>query len=817
MSRTINYSLPASQGGGKLTSFTYSRSLGELIGTWSAEVAGGTFTAGNAFSVPCMKNGLIERAWKDPDGLWHLSGKDAGVRLMRTTPPAKSLKSGNAKAVIGDLADFCGLACHMNENGLSGFSVRSAVTGTTCAEAILELAMLSGCIAYIDNNGGLVVAPPATAAPSFSVTLDDAGSELDLDGYATFVAVVVTRRKKTLKEEEEESGGETGGESGSRYHYRGVTPPGTVSSETHSGQFSFTDTTGKLVNGSYLVTILEPLKALSRSETTITRDNVTVKTVEEHFYRIQSKNAWRGRQEYRLFAWAESGYKIEKTVSGTYWRGENLEQVFFGETTTETMGRNFSITSVPWASEDWEGKLDMVTKEEIVRTTVRTGSQEPDANMPPYAPPFDMTLTREYKRMDFGRGLFCTETETRYEARQLGQIAGLKKWNPVTEQYEPYTPSFSSGTRYQGLATHTSPDWVAVESTRVTYEKYKDNGDCVVSTRSEWCDDGAKWFMAHGIVKTGDEDVDKYQEDYAKFSQKTNGLEVSVNGGSYAGAWQFLELPGRVLVIADEDSEDYSINSEDWYFNGSYVPSKVCPHFEEESLRCGVYGISAIGDFRGETCPYHGRSGGNSLSWRGCVRAKAALEQAKAEQDRPLLEPPVVGTAGTLVSERDVPAAGYRREFYVDDIISESSAQGIANDAAANILSVKGTKGLRKTVTIPYDGSIVPNGSVVSVNHDWINMQTTVSYRVSGVIPDFAIPASMSGIADGVDGRNSARQTRPMSGTVTAIRSSGTVVVNINGMEYDCSTRLISIGVGDSVLVSFSSGNSLHGHIIERL
>ena len=34
---TRDFRFPASQGGGKLVSFTYSKSLGELVGTWSAE------------------------------------------------------------------------------------------------------------------------------------------------------------------------------------------------------------------------------------------------------------------------------------------------------------------------------------------------------------------------------------------------------------------------------------------------------------------------------------------------------------------------------------------------------------------------------------------------------------------------------------------------------------------------------------------------------------------------------------------------------------------------------------------------------------
>ena len=243
-----------------------------------------------------------------------------------------------------------------------------------------------------------------------------------------------------------------------------------------------------------------------------------------------------------------------------------------------------------------------------------------------------------------------------------------------------------------------------------------------------------------------------------------------------------------------------------WYLNGGYVPSRFCPHYDRQSQSCGVFGIAAVGDFEGEKCPYAGQG------WNPCVRARAALEQARSEQDRPLLEPPVVGIAS--IGNRHV---GYQREIYADEIMTDAQAQGIATAAAQNILKVKGTKGLRKTVTIPYDGEIVPDGCVVSVTHDWSNMRTTVSYRVSGDIPDFLIPASVAGVASGISDRDAGRRTRPMSGTVTAVHDDGTVFVNVSGVTYPCSTKLINIGPGDAVLVSFTSGNAVRGHVVERM
>ena len=170
--KTFDFSLNDVKNGGKITAFNYSHGLNDLVGSWSACVAGGTFKAGETISFSnttsgesisssnLMHNGIITRAYKDYEGLWHIEGKDAGINLMKSTPDVASLPIGNAKAVIQFLADFCGISLSMNVNGLSGFNVRSLISASTCAEAILELALISGLIAYINNNGELVLVSP---------------------------------------------------------------------------------------------------------------------------------------------------------------------------------------------------------------------------------------------------------------------------------------------------------------------------------------------------------------------------------------------------------------------------------------------------------------------------------------------------------------------------------------------------------------------------------------------------------------------------------------------------------------------------------
>ena len=102
------FNLNSGLNGGKITGFNYSRSLNELTGSWSAEVAGGSFKAGNSINIGgVLANGIITNAYKEGTDLWHLEGKDAGVRLMKSTPDVETLPTGGASTVIQKLAKTC--------------------------------------------------------------------------------------------------------------------------------------------------------------------------------------------------------------------------------------------------------------------------------------------------------------------------------------------------------------------------------------------------------------------------------------------------------------------------------------------------------------------------------------------------------------------------------------------------------------------------------------------------------------------------------------------------------------------------------------
>ena len=787
--RVLDYNLNDQKNGGHVTGLSYSRSLNELISSWSATVAGGSFTAGESISFSgVMTNGIISRAYKDYEGLWHIEGKDSGVKLMRSIPDISEIPTGNAQSVISYLATLCGLELIMTTEGLSGFNVRSCISGSTCAEAILEIAMLSGCIAFIDNAGKLNISAPVKNTPNFEIVIDDSGSDIDLDGYATQTLVNLTRRK--WPDTNDDDPGES-----TETTYSGTTPSTSPYRQTFSGTFS---------GGSYSITKLMPFDVVEKLEATFTdsNHNITLTVKEEHDYNHRFKTIWRQDQEYVLFAFIETGYTLTKTTQGTY-KTSSAESLTFTETTTETMERDMSVFDAVNLPDDWQGELKMVDTETITRSTLRTGGKDVTQNMPDYSPPFDSKITRNFTRERNGRGLFCNETESTYEARQVGTI------NPVKLNGENI-PHFMLDSDL-AIQTHSTPEWVLVNHYRTYYERYNRNGECVLSTKSEYNDDGAEWLTAHALSDTGDENINDYQKAYAKFSQNSQGLDISLGSNSISGAWQFIELQGRTkntrVISSDEGKNIGSIS--DWYNNGEFILTPVCPFYNDSTSSCNIHNLS-YDSSEGCLLKNKGTSG-----WIYCARALAALDLAR-QQDIAQVENVIIGSASVKNLTSKTPAAGYQRDLYIDELLSDEQAQFIANTIAQNILNVKGIKGIRKTITIPYSPEIEINGSIVEVSHDWENLQTSVSYLTSGEIPDFMISQSVAGIAAFVSARENSRVNIPKYGTIISC-SNGYAQVQIGSNSYSCTTRLKNLTQGDICLVSFAAGNKLRGQVIARL
>ena len=789
---TQTFSLDAINNGGNVTAFTYSHGLNELCGAWSAIIANGTFMAGDTISfAPVMTNGIISRAQKDSSGLWHIEGYDAGIRLMRSTPDINDMPTGDTKKVIQFLAGFCGISLIMSGSGLSDFNVRSLVSASTCAEAILELAMFSGLIVFIGNDGNLHVQNPAPkGSPALGqLVINDSGSDFDLDGYATQVTVVL--RKSSLNDDEEDT-------SEANVYYTGSTPSSSPHRNTLSGSFD---------DGEYSITMLEPFGVAERVFTRITENDITIETEENHIYTYKHKTIWRDKQEYVLFAFIETGYTIKKTTTGSY--GGDL---FFSETTTETLSRELSLSDAVGVPEDWMGDINMVGSENITRSTLREGGKAVNENMPDYSPPFDSQIERKYFRERRGKGLLCKETEKRYEARQVGTIS------PIKVDGEP-VPHFMLQSNL-AIQTHSTPQWVEIDTYRTYYEKYDDEGNCVLSTRSEYCDDGSKWLTENALSDSGDEDTDEYQKSYAKFSQVSSGLDVSLGSSVITSAWHFVELPGRRKNYKQKqgknNEDDITLdNIEEWYSNGAYLPSNVCPHYNSSAEICNVSALDNEAESEEGTTNNDCFRRKGKYHWMDCSRAVQALEIAR-EKEKKHIDAPIIKTASLSGTTSKSPTVGYKREIYINDELNEEEAGEIADEIAQNILKVKGIKGLRKTVTIPYAPDISPDGSILEVSHDWEALTTSVTYRTEGSIPDFLVAQSVSGIATFISARDISRLSGPKYGVVSEIKDN-IITVNIGGSSVKCSTKLNNLGEGDNVLVSFPSGHKLRGQVIARL
>ena len=775
--KTLDFNLNSSKNGGKISAFNYSRSLNELVGSWNANVAGGSFKAGNSISFGnVLTDGIISRAFKDSSGLWHLEGKDAGVKLMRSTPDISELPKGNAKSVLSYIAEFCDISFSMSGNGLDGFNVRSIITGSTCAEAVLELAMFSGCIAFIDNNGRLCVATPNSFKPTFNDVLDDSGSDFDLDGYATHVLVSLTRKNIEDSSNDDDEQVE---------FYSGSTPSTSPDTVSYSGL---------LPNGTFSYSILQPFNVTKSASSSVTQNGVTVTTNEEHDYEYKHKTIWRDNTEYVLFAFCEKSYTLTRVTEGDYLTSTG-NNAHFKETTTETMNRSFSVFDAVGVPDDWKGQIDMIDSEAITRSTVREGSVVPDENMPPFAPPFDSKITRSFSRDNRGKALFVQEIEQSYEARQVGSIAPVKSNGQLLPHF-----LFDS---YLAIPTHSSPQWVLVNHYTDYYEQYNDDGECIVSAKSDYSDDGAKWLSEHALSSTGDDNLDALQEAYAKFSQQSNGLQVNFGQSSVsANQWHFIELQGRTKSYTQKS--DALSNLDEWYDNGQYFHSERCPHYKNSS--CWVFAL--VDSDSGQAC-YRNKG---TLFWSHCNRAIAALNLAR-QNDSTLVNPVIYGSASSKAKK----FVGYQRDVYIDEVISDSDAQSIADNIASNILAVKGRKGIRKTVTVPYNPSYLPNGYIIEVSHDWESLTTSVTYLSdTDDLPDFMISQSVSGIAAFVAARENSRHNSSGYGKVTAVHNNF-YTVNVAGNLCNCSTKLKNINVDDVVLVAFPAGNKISGVIIARL
>ncbi len=108
-----------------------------------------------------------------------------------------------------------------------------------------------------------------------------------------------------------------------------------------------------------------PLNIVQKSECTITFGAVTTRFSEEYTYDIKTKAVWRGDQEFRLFAYLETGYLIVKESTGSYQGTTGPKE--FTESTRETMVRDVSIFDDPTIFDEWKNDLGRVDSRPVLK------------------------------------------------------------------------------------------------------------------------------------------------------------------------------------------------------------------------------------------------------------------------------------------------------------------------------------------------------------------------------------------------------------------------------------------------------------------
>jgi hypothetical protein len=863
-----SYSLTDTIKSHALLELSYSAEKWALIGSWSAKIGPGTgggydmsqFGLGTLLDFEYLKKAVIMTRRPGRNKEWYLTGYDVGRLLDRTIPDPSLLPAGDVNTLVAVLCQKCEVPCSVTGGLASVADARAFVTATKVSDAIVELAQISGQLAYIDVSTGTLKFTSATnEAISFTddQILEDGGVELDLDNYAKGVCVSLYRKKHEDEIEDEDPDDPPG------HYFYGVNPP----------NLSVENFTGVGVSGTRLMPLNLPLTStMTTTETANISDTykdpssndpvqsfgqivITAVTTESFTYdrghrtnegvapnsdaphnttygpsyrdywdiprSQEGKPYYNDNTQHREYKWVEESHTKESVITKAM-TGPVLD-ITVRETVIEETRRTFDSNC-------------LMTKETYSKRTTRElisssyGNTLPDASLyADFAPKFDEVKETVYDR--FGDRLTITETVTTNELQEVGGWAAIYKWNSTTGAWErqELDPG-GSGQQQRPLTVKgvAFPAWVQHVTVSVDKEFIDSQGNVALRTHSVIKDGGSTYVIAKGWTQTVDADpsmipgteLTPAQKNealahaaYAAFSSQTAEASVDMGGGApsdniiqsqeYEGVtWYWKNVPG----------------GDSWYDSatGGYAQSGgVCPHYSDGN--CNIADIDVIWSYTDRKCPNREGRG-----WSGCPRALAALENAKADGKDVQFAPPIVCHSDTYPASGSYEPVYFRNVYIRDDIPGDTkeerdaAAAVIGKTIANNLYAIKSRRGWVRTVTIPMDTSIHITGRVMSVNHNFKTKRTTLSYRVDGEVPDFFNPNSPSSLSVFTWERESNRNTRSVYGEVLEIVSKTKVTVRVGDGEVSCSSNIISLKVGDSVRVSLPAGNRMDGIIEER-
>ncbi|MDR1205055.1 MAG: hypothetical protein LBL26_06195 [Peptococcaceae bacterium] len=857
------YSLDGAINGHALLSLSYSAKKWSLIGSWNATVGPmeggaydlGQFPLGGRIDFEALKKAVILSRKPNKNKSWNLSGSDIARLLDRTAPDPSRLPAGGVNTLVAALCEKCGVPCSVTQ-GLPSSVVadaRALVSATKAADIIVELAQLSGCLAYIDISTGTLKFSGAGGdddTPSYTdgEILENGGDELDLDNYAKGVCVILHRKKNDDEDEGDP-------EDPPGHYFYGLAPPG-LSTESFSGEG---------ISGSKIMPLNLPVSLTSTTNETVYLSDsfqdpknpgsavrfgsveITVETAESFEY---------GRGHRTNEGTGPAGGAPNPTSYGPsyrdYWdipRGQEGPPHYNGNTqhreykwvekshrkttvvTKEMTGPVINITVRETTTEETERTFDsgcLLTKETYSSRTTREfvssswGNSIPDNIKDLFggtAPDFNEETSKEFQRA--GNVLMARTTRKVNEQQEVGKWSPVLVWNQKPGEpgeWEPKTMSpGDSPDDIRPLAVKAVTFPAPVQHVKVETDKefFGDNGEVAIKTHGVVSDGGGSYVLAKGWIPLTDKQGTGLA--YAvctAFSSQSAEASVSMEGGSpsddiiqsetYEGVtWYWDNVPG----------------GDSWYdpATGGYAQrGGACPHYSGGN--CNIAGIDVIWDYTERKCPNR-----NGENWSGCPRALAALENQKAGDKDAQFAPPIVCHSDTYPAPGTYEPVHFRNVYIRDDIPGgtreerDEAAAAIGVTLANNLLRVYSRRGWVRTVTVPLDTSVHISGTVMSVSHDFKAKKTTLTYRVGGEVPDFLNSNSPQSMSFYIWERENNRNTRSVIGKVLAIESKSRVRVQVGDGEIMCSSNIISLKAGDSVLISLPAGNRMDGTIEERV
>lgn len=852
--------------GHSLLALSYEAKKWSLIGSWSATIgpkADGSydlsqFPLGGLIDFEALEKAVLLSRRMERNKAWRLEGNDIARLLDRTAPDPSLLPSGNVDEVVAALCNKCGVPCDVT-GGLPSSVVKDAralVSATKVADIIVELAQLSGKIAYIDTTTGTLKFAENTEG-TLNYTDDEileyGGDELDLDNYAKGVCVILHRKKQEGDEQQEEPPPPS-------HHFYGQPLPSlsveTISGDGITGQYiqpigvplSLNTTTTEEIG------LSEQFSDPTTGDTVPIIGTVTINTsLQETFtydsghkpgegmspssggpvsagYGITQRDYWdrprtqenapfyNENTEHREFKWIEKSHHRVTTVTKSL--QSSALNITVRETTIEKTDRIFSNA--------------LLTKETYSRQTRRElvsssyGDILPDATLylPPH-PDFDEIMVAEYRRSS--NLLTVTTTTKTNDLKEVGSWAVVhewrdNQWKPVILQSEGNaTPLIEMAVK--GMAF---PEWVQKITVEEDKEFLDSNGNAVIRAHSLVSDDGGSYVAAKGWVGMVADTIPPPQTPGEEEEvRKRRLIEAAYNAFSSQSANASVEFTDGAPsdnIIQSYVCDGYTwywknIPSESWYdpATGQYRQvGGVCPHYSD--TKCNIADIDVIWDYTDRKCPNR-----NGFGWSGCPRALAALENENASQQDIQFMPPITCRSSVYPAQGQYEPVYTRNVYLRDDIPGntpeelEANARAIGVAIANNLLKIKSARGWVRTITVPLDLTKHVDGTIMSVSHDYKAKKTTISYRVDAPVPDFLNSNSPQSMAFYIWERENNRNTRSVYGTVVEIKSKQLVVVQVGDGMISCVSKIISLKVGDSVRVSLPAGNRMDGVIEERM